>query len=79
MTRSEKNQIYLLILIAVLICSLIVAIIVLVKNADEIRESPVEYAIKHTQLESCSCYTSEGFNVNFPLIKEEEMIHNWTS
>lgn len=62
-TREEKIQIAILVAIFILIAALIVAIIVLVKNIDLIKQDPVNYALDNTELQSCTCYTSQGIEV----------------
>lgn len=60
MTRAEKIQISFLILTMVLICVLIVAIGVLVKNIDEIKTFPVQYAVDKGLVNSCTCTDLSG-------------------
>ncbi len=65
MTRQEKIQIGIIITTFVVICVMIIAIITLVKYAEEIRNNPVDYAIEHTNIKSCTCYNGEGLQAFF--------------
>ncbi len=76
MKRQEKIQINFLVLIGIMIFTLIVAIMTLVKNIDELKLDPVEYAIKHTELNQCTCFDSIGALVSYP--REQDVIQNWT-
>ena len=76
METKDKIQIAVLIIISVLIIVLIMAVVVLAKNAEEIKSDPVEYAINNGFYDSCSCTNSEVGIVNF--IKEP-VIQNWSS
>lgn len=60
MTRAEKIQISFLVLTMVLICVMIVAIAVLVKNVDEIKSFPVQYAVDKGLVNSCTCSDASG-------------------
>lgn len=76
METKDKIQIASLILIAIFIVALIVAIVVLVKNADEIRSDPVQYAIDNDFYNSCSCSSDEVGFINF---NKEMVINNRSS
>ena len=76
METKDKIQIAVLVLISVLIVVLIMAIVVLAKNAEEIRSDPVEYAIQNGFYDSCSCTNSKVGIVNF--IKKP-VIQDWPS
>lgn len=80
-TKSEKIQVALLILIGVFICALIVAIVVFVDNAEEVRSEPVQYAIDNTDLDWCTCMDEDkGIVVDYPRGRSKEglVIQNWT-
>ena len=66
MNRSEKIQIAFLILIAIAISFLIIAIIVIIKNIEEIKSDPFELGIKKTDIESCSCFHEDGYYISYP-------------
>lgn len=76
MENKVKKEIAILVLILVLIIVLIVAIMAIVKNADEIRMSPIDYALNKTSLESCTCVDDLG---NTYVFGEAMVIQNWTS
>lgn len=59
---SGGRQIVFLILLAIAIGVLIFTSIVLVRNAEEIRSDPVQYAISNDFYDSCSCF-KEGSGV----------------
>ncbi len=65
MTRQEKLQIAIIITTMIVICVMIVAIITLVKYAEEIRNSPIDYAIKNTEIQACVCYDTQGREGHF--------------
>ncbi len=65
METKDKIQIASLLLISIFIVVLIVAIVVLVKNADEIKSNPVQYAIDKDFYDSCSCYDKDIGFINF--------------
>lgn len=64
-TRQEIIQISFLILTLVFICVMIFAIVILYKNIELIKTSPVQYAVDKTPLKSCSCLNSEGKSILF--------------
>ena len=66
MNRSEKIQISFLVLIAIAIACLIIAIVVIVKNIDEIKNDPFEYGMNKMGIENCQCFHSEGYYVSYP-------------
>lgn len=72
---SEKTQIILLVFIGILILLLIIAIVVIIKNVDEIRSDPVNYAIRNTPINSCTCYLDSGVVQTY----QEDVIENWTT
>ncbi len=76
METKDKIQIAALILITIFIMALIIAIVVLAKNADEIRSDPVQYAIDHDFYDSCSCFMQ---GVGQKIYSKETVIQNWTS
>ncbi len=65
-TKGEKIQIIFIILIAIAIASFIVAIIIIVKNIEEIKSDPIEYGIKKKGIETCSCFHEDGYYINYP-------------
>ncbi len=65
MNRQEKIQIALIVTTLIVICVMIIAIITLVKYADEIRNNPIDYAIKHTEIKSCICYDEQNREGHF--------------
>ena len=75
METKDKIQIAALVLIGILILVLIMAIVVLAKNADAIKNDPVKYAIDNDFYESCSCSGDSG-PVNFG---KQMVIQNWSS
>lgn len=75
--KTERNQIILLGMIGVLIFLLLIAIIVLVKNVDEIKSDPVEYAIANTPLDSCVCFAGDQY-IDYPKGIKSQVIQNWT-
>jgi len=77
METKDKIQIASLLLIAIFIVVLIVAIVVLVKNTDEIKSDPVQYAIDNDFYDSCSC--SDIGDIGFINFNKEMVINNWTS
>ena len=56
---SEKMQVAILILIVLAICLFIIAIIVLVKNVDEIKQNPIDYGIDEYECDSCTCFSGD--------------------
>lgn len=77
---SEKLQIAILVLTVVFICLLIIAIIVLVRNVDEIKQNPIDYGIDKYEFDSCTCFSSDNSFKDFYGSKDkEEVIKNWTS
>ncbi len=80
MKRNEKYQIVMLVLIAILLFCLIFSIIVLLRNLDEIKKNPVDYAIEEDRfgLDRCTCFTDEEVMVSFPYTHERDLIYNWT-
>lgn len=64
-TRQEIIQIGIIITTLIVICVMIVAIITLVKYAEEIRDNPIDYAIKTTDINSCTCYNNQGKTAHF--------------
>ena len=76
METKDKIQIASLLLISIFIIVLIVAIVVLVKNADEIKNNPVQYAIDKDFYDSCLCSDKDIGLINF---NKEMVINNWTS
>ena len=76
METKDKIQIAGLVIISVLIIVLIMTVVVLVKNVDEIKKDPVQYAIDNDFYDSCSCSNEEVGFVNF---NKEMVIQNWTS
>jgi len=75
--KTERNQIILLGLIAVLIFLLLVAIIILVRNVDEIKSDPIEYAIANTPIDSCVCFAGDQY-IDYPGSNKNQVIENWT-
>ena len=77
---GEKLQVAILILLIVAICSFIIAIIVLVKNVDEIKQNPIDYGIDKYGFDSCTCFNGEFLFMDFYGSNlEEEVMENWTS
>ncbi len=64
-TRQEKIQIGIIVTTLIVIVVMIVAIMTLIKYAEEIRNNPIDYAIKHTTIKSCSCYDEQGREAYF--------------
>ncbi len=64
--RNEVIQIIFMILIAIAIACFIIAIIVILKNIEEIKSDPFEFGIKKTGIESCECFHKEGYNIHYP-------------
>ena len=76
METKDKIQIASLILIAILIVVLIMAVVVLSKNANEIKSDPVQYAIDNDFYDSCSCSNKDIRQITFG---DKMVIQNWTS
>lgn len=76
---GEKLQIGIFILTLIAICSFIVAIIVLTKNIDEIKENPIVYGINKYELDSCTCFDNSGGFVDFYNSKREVKVEDSTS
>ena len=77
---NEKLQIAILIAIVIAICSFIVAIIVLVKNIDEIKNNPIDYGIDKYEFNSCTCFYNQFEYHDFHgSNSKEEVIKNWSS
>ncbi len=64
-TRQEKIQIGIIVTTLLVICVMIVAIVTLVKYAEEIRNNPIDYAIKNTEITSCTCYDEQNREAYF--------------
>ena len=71
-TRKEWIQIIFNILLAITIATLIFTTITLIKNAEEIRNDPIDYAIKHSNINSCTCYNNQGQIKNYGLEEASE-------
>ncbi len=65
-TRKEIIQIAFTIVLAITVGVLLFTVIVVIKNIEEIKSDPVNYAIENTPLESCSCFDGEGNYHNYP-------------
>ncbi len=77
---SEKMQVAILVLTVLAICLFIIAIIVLVKNVDEIKQNPIDYGIDKYEFDSCTCFSGDfGFQDFYGFKQKEEVIKNWTS
>ena len=59
-TRQEKIQITMMILTVIVICLMIFVIVTLIKNAEEIRQNPIDYAINNGNIERCVCYNDQN-------------------
>ena len=70
-TRKEIIQIVFNILLAITIAALIFTTITLIKKSEEIKNDPIDYAIKNSNIESCICFNDEGQSHNYGLNKEE--------
>ncbi len=75
MERQEKLQITILILIAIFIVVLIATLVILVKNVDEIKSDPVQYAVDNGLYDSCSCINE---NIGQRHFGNKLVIQNWT-
>lgn len=64
MSRAEKIQISAMVITIIFICVLIITLGVLVKNIDEIKSFPVQYAVDKGLVNSCTCYDTHG-NVEY--------------
>lgn len=60
MNRRDKIQIAFIVVILIVICVMIVAIITLAKYAEEIKSNAIDYAIKNTNIQGCTCYDDQG-------------------
>ncbi len=58
--KKEWIQIIFNILLAITIGTLIFTTITLIRNAEEIKNDPIDYAIKNSNIERCTCFNSEG-------------------
>lgn len=76
---SEKLQIAILVLTVIAICAFIIAIIVLVKNVDEIKKNPIVYGIDKYGFDSCTCFDSLNNYEDFYSTKKMEVIQNSSS
>ena len=71
----NKNKIQLAMMIGIYlsIILLLLAIIVIVKNVNEIKSDPISYGINQKGFEVCSCYKAEGqsydYNSEGPIVK----------
>lgn len=54
-----------LVLLAIAIFAIIFAVVTLLKNIEEIKIDPINYAINKTSLESCTCVDQSGQTVFF--------------
>ena len=63
--KQDIFQLLMFISMLVAIGLLAFTIIVLIKNAEEIRTDGVTYAINKYNFSSCTCYTQEGKSVDF--------------
>lgn len=73
-TRQEVIQITMIIVTIVVICLMIFAIVTLIRNAEEIRQNPVDYAVKNSNIEYCTCYNEEGQYKDFGVNPLSEII-----
>jgi len=78
MKKQEKIQLAMVIGIYLSIIILIIAIIVVVKNADAIKSDPIIYGIQKHNYLACSCHDNQGnsfdFNSEGYISKKE---HGW--
>ena len=68
MERSKKQErIQIAIMFGIYLCIilLLVAIIVMVKNIDEIKSDPIIYGIDKKNFAMCSCYSNDGNLYNY--------------
>lgn len=63
--RNERIQIMYLILTALAVISIIFATVSLIKNAEMIKEDPINYAIEKNKYASCICYDEQGRSYNY--------------
>ena len=77
---SEKMQVAILIVTVLAICLFIIAIIVLVKNVDEIKQNPIDYGIDKYGFDMCTC-TGQGamFQDFYGSKQKQEVMKDWTS
>lgn len=75
-TRKESIQIVFNILLALAIGALIFTAITIIKKAEEIKMDPIEYAIKNSDIESCTCFNGQGqvhtYGYQNIIIKQED-------
>ncbi len=63
--KQERIQLAMIIGIYLAIAILLVAIIVMVKNINEIKTDPIPYGIEKKNLLVCSCYDKQGQSVDY--------------
>jgi len=70
--NKDKIQLAMMIGIYLSIILLLLAIIVIVKNVNEIKSDPISYGINQKGFEVCSCYNSAGqsydYDSNGPIV-----------
>ena len=76
-TRKEIIQIVFNILLALAIGALIFTTITIVKNAEEIKTDPIDYAIRNSNIESCVCFNSEGQTHNYGISDSETSFNGY--
>ena len=69
-TRREKIELTMTILLVIAIATMIVAIIVLVKNVDAIKSNPIDYGIDNSEITMCTCFNQQGEYKDFHGVKE---------
>ena len=75
--KKEKIAIVTMVGIYLAIILLLSAIVVLVKNIEEISTDPIVYGIKKSGLVICSCYTSQGQSIDYDsegIVKAEKYV-----
>ena len=63
--NKDKIQLAMMIGIYLSIILLLLAIIVIVKNVNEIKSDPISYGINQKGFEVCSCYKAEGQSYDY--------------
>jgi hypothetical protein len=72
MKTKDTIQIAWLILLFILIGALLFSVIKLSKNIDVLKENPIDYGIKNSDITYCRCYDFSGKVYNFPELKQNE-------
>jgi len=63
--KKERIQLAMMIGIYLAIIIMIIAIIVLIKNIEEIKTDPIVYGLEKKGYEICSCYDMKGNSYDF--------------